>query len=69
MIKHFDLKLDYRHGENLTIDNIGIGDLQNTVINLLDRNNCLGGEIAPACSSDLFNMLVSSLNKGQWRVN
>jgi len=54
MIKHFDLKLNYRFGEKLAIENIAIGDLQNTVIRLLDSNSCLGGEITPTNLNEGF---------------
>lgn len=54
MIKQFDLKLDHGRGETSFVDHIAIGDLQSTIIDLLNRNTCFGGEITPSNPNDYF---------------
>jgi hypothetical protein len=54
MIKHFDLNLNYGRGEKMQIDNIAIGDLQNSIIALLDKNTSFSGEIVQAGFNDSF---------------
>jgi len=55
MIKHFNLKLNHSHGEKLEINNIIIGDLQSTIISLLNRNTLLSEELTPTILKDFFN--------------
>jgi hypothetical protein len=45
MIKNFNLKLNSPHEQRMEIDNIIIDDIQNTVIELLNRNTSFNGTL------------------------